>query len=456
MSIGSNKVGLERRLGLIATFSLVVGTIIGTGIFLKAGVMSQLLGQSSWVLIAWVVAGLLSSTGALAYAELGMLFPKAGGEYVYMREAYGDLAGFLWGWQRFWVSSPGSIAAYAVGAATFTAPLINLSVFGGTAGLAIIFILIFTVINCFEVTFGGRVQSFMTFFKIFLILFIALGIFGFSSTGTMAHLSETTDKAFNISAFGAAMLAALWAFDGWNNMPMVAGEIKNPSRNIPLALGLGVGTILVIYLLANFAYFYALPFSEALTANSKFNPQALPIATKASYTFLGPAGYSILAFAFMFSAVGAMNGSILSSSRVPFAMARDGLFFQAVGLLHPKTKTPIVSLIVQAILSIVLALSGTFDQLTDYVVFASWIFYALCTGSLFIFRKKHPNAERPYKALGYPVLPAIFILMTSLLLINTLITSPRESLTGLAIIAAGVPAFWYMRRTQRKAQQSLK
>lgn len=455
MSIGSHKVGLERRLGLVATFSLVVGTIIGTGIFLKAGVMSQLLGQSSWVLIAWVVAGLLSSTGALAYAELGMLFPKAGGEYVYMREAYGDLAGFLWGWQRFWVSSPGSIAAYAVGAATFTAPLVDLSVFGGTSGLAIIFILIFTMINCFEVTFGGRVQSFMTFFKIFLILFIAIGIFGFSTTGSMSHLQETSGQAFNISAFGAAMLAALWAFDGWNNMPMVAGEIKNPSRNIPLALGLGVGTILVIYLLANFAYFYALPFSEALTANSKFNPQALPIATKASYTFLGPAGYSILAFAFMFSAVGAMNGSILSSSRVPFAMARDGLFFQAVGLLHPKTKTPIVSLIVQAILSIVLALSGTFDQLTDYVVFASWIFYALCTGSLFIFRRKHPHAERPYKALGYPVLPAIFIIMTCLLLINTLITSPRESLTGLAIIAAGVPAFWYMKRTQRKAKQGL-
>lgn len=444
---------MKRKLGLLDTFSLVVGTIIGTGVFLKAGVMSQLLGQASWVLIAWVVAGILSSTGALAYAELGILFPKAGGEYVFMREAYGNLAGFLWGWQRFWVSAPGSIAAYSVGAATFAAPLMDLSYLGGTKGLAIIFILIFTVINCFEVTVGGRVNSFMTSLKIFLILFIGIGIFAFSATGSVSHIQEVGDKAFSISAFGAAMLAALWAYDGWNNMPMVAGEIKNPSRNIPLALMLGVGTILVIYLFANTAYFYALPFSEVLTANSKFHPEALPIATKASETFLGPAGYLILAFAFVFSAVGALNGSILTNSRVPYAMARDGLFFQAIGVLHPKSETPVLSLIIQAALSIALALSGTFDQLTDYVVFASWIFYALCTGSLFIFRRKYPEAERTYKAFGYPFLPAFFILLTIALLINTLITSPKESLLGLAIILAGVPAYWLMKKSKQNTSQ---
>lgn len=234
---------------------------------------------------------------------------------------------------------------------------------------------------------------------------------------------------------------------------MVAGEIKNPSRNIPLALILGVGTILVIYLFANTAYFYALPFSEALTANSKFHPDALPIATKASETFLGSSGFLILAFAFMFSAVGALNGSILTNSRVPFAMARDGLFFQAIGVLHPRSKTPILSLFVQAALSIALALSGTFDQLTDYVVFASWIFYALCTGSLFIFRRKYPDIARPYKAFGYPYLPIIFIVVTVVLLANTLITSPRESLLGLAIILAGVPAYWLMMKSKGPSVQ---
>jgi basic amino acid/polyamine antiporter, APA family len=393
------------------------------------------------------------STGALAYAELGILFPKAGGEYVYMREAYGDLAGFLWGWQRFWVSSPGSIAAYAVGAATFAAPLLDLGILGGKTGLAIVFILVFTFINCLQVSFGARVNAFMTFLKIFLILFIALGIFAFSKTGSFEHLNVISDKEFSVSAFGAAMLAALWAYDGWNNMPMIAGEVKNPSRNIPLALLLGVGTILVIYLVTNLAYFYALPFAQVLTANSKFNPDALPVATMASETFLGAAGYSLLAFAFMFSAMGAMNGSIMTNSRVPFAMARDGLFFKGLGVLHPKTETPIISLIVQAALSIILALSGTFDQLTDYVVFASWIFYALCTASLFVFRRKYPEAERTYKAFGYPILPLFFVATTIWLLINTLINSPIPSLIGLAIIAAGAPAYWYMKKSKQNTAQ---
>lgn len=434
------------------TFSLVVGTIIGTGVFLKAGVMSQVLGQASWVLMAWVLAGILSSTGALAYAELGMLFPRAGGEYVYMREAYGDLAGFLWGWQRVLISAPGSIAAYGVGAATFAAPLLGLSL-PGIKILAVAFILLFTVINCFEVTVGGRVQSVMTALKIFLILFIGFGIFAFSSTGSFAHLHAVGDQAFSFSAFGAAMLAALWAYDGWNNMPLVAGEVKNPSRNIPLALMMGVGTVLVVYLFVNSAYFYALPFSEALMANSKFHPEALPIATKASETFLGPAGYLILAIGFVFSAVGALNGSILSNSRVPFAMARDGLFFRSIGILHPKSATPIFSLWLQAVMSIGLALSGTFDQLTDYVVFASWIFYALCTGALFIFRRKHPQAERSYKAFGYPYLPIVFIIATGALLLNTLVTSPKESCIGLGIILAGVPAYGLLKKNKAAITQ---
>ena len=439
---------LSRRLGLIDSTSIVVGTIIGTGVFLKAAIMTSYLGSGTWVLLAWVLGGLLSLTGALAYAELGILFPKAGGEYVYLKEAYGDLVAFLYGWMRFWIGGPGSIAAYSVGSATFASKVFDISQLGGKSGLALIFIAGFTGLNCLAVSIGGRIQSIMTAVKVFMILFLIGGLF-ISPTSSMDNFSSTTTAFMGWSAFGSALLASLWAYDGWNNLPMVAGEIKNPSRNIPLALIAGMIIILAIYGSINFSYFYALPTAEVLSANSKLNPDALPVATKAATTFLGDSGIWFLSIAMLLSALGAMNGSMLTAARVPFALAKDGLFFKALAMVNPKNHVPVVSVLVQGLIAATLAMSGTFDQLTDYVVFSSWIFYALTIGALYIFRRKLPHAERSYKAWGYPFLPLFFMISSVLILLNTIITSPADTLKGLMIIGAGVPAFFILKKMKK-------
>jgi APA family basic amino acid/polyamine antiporter len=436
---------LERTLGFSASIAVVVGTIIGTGVFLKAAIMSQYVGSATWVLAAWAFAGLLSLAGALTYAEIGILFPRAGGEYVYIREAYGDLPAFLYGWQRFWIANPGTIAAYAVGAATFAQPLFSLDYLGGTKGFAILLIALFSSLNCLNTAFGGRLQTVITAIKVCMIFFILVGIFFVSSDVSLSRLTINSAVSPSISSFGMAVLAALWAYDGWNNLPMVAGEIKNPSRTIPLALGLGVLFIVIIYGLIHVSYFMSLPFSEVLSSNSNKNPTALPIAAKAAQSFMGPIGAWYLGIAMIFSAMGAMNGSIMTNARVPYAMAVDGLFLKFLGKLHAKTHAPYSSIFTQAILSCVLALTGTFDQLTDYVVFASWIFYALVTSSVFKFRQSHPDLARPYKVIGYPYLPMVFLVCALLLLLNTLWTSPRESTIGVALIALGVPVYYFLK-----------
>jgi APA family basic amino acid/polyamine antiporter len=444
---------LVRGLTPIHAGALVVGTVIGTGIFLKAGIMSQLVGSPQWMLAAWIVAGLLSFAGALVYAEIGSIFPKAGGEYVYIREAYGDLPGFLYGWMRFWVASPGSIAAYAVGGATFLEG-VNITLLKGIrTPLAVGFIVFFTGLNCLSVRSGGRVQTFVTSLKVIMIFGLTFGIFLLAPSGTMGNLvSHGSNGAWpGFAAFGSAVLAALWAYDGWNNMPMVAGEVQNPQRSIPLALIIGVGGVMLIYTLANIAYVYALPFGELLNANSKLNPQGVPVATKAAGVFLGSGGAVILSGAFFISAVGALNGSILTSSRIPYAMAQERMMPRFMSHVHPVTHVPVRSLLVQGGWATVLAISGTFDQLTDYVVFAGWVFYALAAISLIIFRRRMPDAPRGYRVFAYPWLPLFFALFAGALLLNTLITSPKESLTGLAFILSGVPVFLWIRRRDKVA-----
>ena len=442
---------LLRGLTLIDAISIVIGTIIGTGVFLKTSTMAILVGSPFYVLLAWVVAGLLSLTGALAYAELGSLMPDAGGEYVYLKEGYGDLWGFLYGWMRFWIGSPGSIAAYAVGAMTFMSGVIDMSFVGGKTTASVLVIIFFSLLNCLSVSFGGRLQAGMTALKIFMILGISFGIFLFSESGNFNHFIETKpgiDGFAGWSAFGSAVLAALWAYDGWCNLTMVAGEIKDPQKNIPRSLIIGMFSILAIYALANLAFFYALPLAEILNANSSANPDALPVATKAALTFLGTSGVALLSAAFVFSALGAMNGSILTGSRVPFAMARDGLFFKKLASVNETTHVPIVSILVQACLAISLALTGTFDQLTDYVVFSSWIFYAMVTGVVFVLRKKRLHDQRAYKAFGYPFVPLIFIILGVLLLINTILTNPGATMVGLAFILSGIPCYFFFKKTK--------
>ena len=459
---------LIRGLTGFDTTALVVGTVIGTGVFLKAAVMAQQVGTPTLVLAAWVAAGALSLAGALAYAELGAMLPEAGGEYVYLRESYGEAAGFLFGWQRFIVSGSASIASIASGFAIFLAAFLPLGdvwvrreltllghsfewQFGERQVVAVAAILLLSGVNCFTVVVGGRVQSALTLLKIGGIAFVVLGILFFGRTADWSHL-RSPDGApawSGFAAFGTAMLAALWAYDGWNNMPMAAGEVKDPGRSIPRALIFGMLIVMAIYCLANLAYFYALPLDEVKTSNSTLHRAALPVASKAAITFLGEYGGKLVAIAFVISALGALNGSILSNARVPFAMARDGYFPEALAELSSLTRVPVRVIVVQAFWSCVLAVSGSYDQLTDCLLFAAWIFYGLTTSAVFVLRRRRPDAPRPYRTLGYPWVPALFLLVSGWLVVNTLVERPVESVTGIVLILAGLPVYAWFRSARR-------
>lgn len=460
------RVQLVRGLTLTDTTALVVGTVIGTGVFIKSAIMAQDAGSPLLVLAAWVAAGLLSLAGALTYAELGAMLPHAGGEYVYLRRSYGELAAFSFGWMRFVVAGSGSIAILGVGFATFLAAIVPLDAvwaqatygvlgrtmewrFGLTQLVAILAILFFAVVNCLTVVVGGRVQTALTILKVGGIGVIVVGIAGASATADWSHLASPPDATSGgAAAFGLAMLAALWAYDGWNNMPMAAGEVRDPGRNVPRALIGGMVAIMAIYCAANLAYFYALPWGEVLTSNSTAHRDALPVATKAAQTAFGESGGKLMSIVFVLSALGALNGSTLAGARVPFAMARDGLFPARAAALSDRTRVPAAAVLMQAGWACVLAASGTYDQLTDYVVFASWIFYGLVTSAVFVLRVRAPELPRPYRTLGYPVVPLVFVLVALWLVINTLINRPVESVAGLVVIALGLPVYWYFRATR--------
>jgi APA family basic amino acid/polyamine antiporter len=463
--------GLVRSLTLADTTALVVGTVIGTGVFLKTAVMAQEVGSPGLVLAAWVAAGLLSLAGALTYAELGAMLPHAGGEYVYLRHSYGEAAAFAFGWMRFFVAGSGSIAVLGTAFAIFLSAFVPLTsvwvesrftLLGqaivwqlGTKQLvAVAAIVLFSAVNCLSVAYGGRVQSILTVLKLAGIAVVVGGVFLLSQTGSWSHLAGPAGAASarGAAAFGTAMLAALWAYDGWNNMPMAAGEVRNPGRSIPFALIAGMIVVTLVYCLANLAYFFALPFGEVVTSNSTRFREALPVATKAAQTFLGDWGGRVVSIAFILSTLGALNGSILSNARVPFAMARDGVFFASMASVSPRTHVPVWSIVVQAIWSCLLALSGTYDQLTDYVIFASWIFYGLVTSSVFVLRRKLADAPRPYATLGYPLVPLVFVVTAAWLVVNTLTERPVESVAGLALIAAGLPFYFHFRRQRQRRE----
>lgn len=454
---------LIRGLTLTDTTALVIGTVIGSGIFIKTAIMTQEAGSPLVVLLAWVAAGILSLAGALTYAELGALLPHAGGEYVYLRKAYGEVAAFFYGWMRFVVGSTGSIAIIATGFATFLSAVYPLETvwfrsefkfvgdapikwqFGTLQLTAILAIWAISLVNSFTVAFGGKVQSLLTVLKIGGLLAVIFGVFFFAGTPRWSNLATPagTPAWGGVGVFGAALLAALWAYDGWNNMPMAAGEVKDPGRNVPRALIFGMIVVTIIYCLVNLAYFYALPYAEVVTSNSTKYRDALPIAAKTAISAFGSFGGKLIAVSFIISALGALNGSVLTGARVPYAMANDGVFFSKAAFLNEKSRVPVYAILIQAIWASVLAISGTFDQLSDYVVFASFIFYALTTSAVFILRKKMKDVPRPYKTLGYPYVPAAFILMSVLLLINTLIKRPDESVAGLVLIFMGIPVYLY-------------
>ena len=424
---------LVRGLGPWQAAAIVVGTIIGTGVFLKTALMTQLGGSAAWVLAAWGVAGLLSFAGAMTYAELGGMFPKAGGEYVYLREGYGPGFGFLFGWNRFWIATPGSIAAYAVGSSTFLAPVLP---FDAQVPVALVLIVAFTALNCINVRSGGNLNALLTGLKVVVIAVVAFGAF-LAPIGSIDHVTSGGGPFPGWSAFGAMVLAALWAYDGWNNLPMAAGEVRDAQKNVPRATIYGMFIVLAIYAIVNLGYFHALSLDEIITSASATYPKAPAVAAKAASSFLGDTTSTLFAIAITFCALSAMNGSMLTGARVPYAMATDGLAPRVLGTVSAGARIPIVSVLVQGVIACAFALSGTFDQLTEAVVFSSWMFYALNAGTVLMLRRREPDRERAFRVPGYPVVPIVFVVLSLLLLVNTIITSWKLSSIGLGITALG-------------------
>ncbi len=445
--------GLVRGLGPWAAASLVVGTIIGTGVFLKTAAMAQHGPSPGWILAAWGAAGLLSLFGAMTYAELGGMFPAAGGEYVYLRRGYGPLMGYLYAWNRFWIATPGSIAAYAVGASIFLGDATSagaIDAIGGKPVLAVGLIGVFTAVTCLDVRSGGRLQAAMTVLKVAMVAGLAAGAL-LTPRGSWGHLGGGAGFP-GWSAFGAMVLAALWAYDGWNNLPMAAGEVRDPSRNLPRAIVGGALIVFVVYALVNLGYFHAVPMAEILS--SAPNVDGAPsVAAKAGMQFFGDLTLALFAAAMAFSALSAMNGSMLTGARVPYAVATDGLAPKALAHLS-RRRIPITAVLVQGALSCVYALGGGFDFLTDAVVFASWMFYALNAGSVLLLRRREPDRPRPFRVPGFPIVPTIYVALSALLLASTVYTKPLVSAIGLGTTALGGLVYAVFYRPRRASSRS--
>ena len=443
---------LKRDLGVWGAASIVVGTVIGSGIFLVPKSMVQNVGSAEMVIFVFIFGGLLSLAGALTYAELSAAMPEAGGEYVYLREAYGPFFAFLYGWTQMWVAKSGSIATLATAFFTYMAnffpalegvitefhlPLLGLLTIKTGQIFAMVVIGLLGWLNYFGVKVGGNVQIGVTVVKVGLIaLLIVVGLT--FSGGNMANFSSSVPAPGGVAGFFAALVAALWAYDGWNNVSMVSSEVKNPQRNLPLALVYGTVAVMAIYILANLAYFYVLSASEVAGSDR--------VAAAMMRKVWGAGGANAVSIAAMISIFAALNGSILTGARVPYAMARDRLFFRSIGDVHPKYFTPANSIIALTAWSMVLILSGGYDQLFTYVIFASWILYGMATASVLVLRRKRPDLPRPYRAVGYPVVPIVFVLVAAALIVSTLQKSPRESLLGLGIMATGIPFYLYWKR----------
>ena len=453
---------LTRGVGPWAAIAVNVANMIGTGVFLKTRVMTCNVGHARTVLLVWIAAGLLSLAGTFSYSEIAAMMPEAGGDYIYLRRAYGRLTGFLFGWMSVAVARTGSQAALAVGLAIFMnvalggvleAWQIRSDVLGvrfhisGLTLVALAAIWAVALINCASVVAGGRTTLIVTIAKVVLEFGEGLAAFLFAP-GHWSNLGASgldgtcegvaASARGGVAGFGAAMLGALWAYDGWNNVASLAGEIRNPQRNLPRAFIGGMLVVGALYLFVNIAYYYALTPVEIASV-----PASSSVATEVLKRFLGPIAVSVTAVALMVSSFGSLHSSALASSRIPFAMARDGLFFRGLAKLSPRSNVPARAVVAEAAWGSVLALSGSYDALTDSVVFVSWAFYGLSMASLFIFRRTLPEAPRPYRALGYPVVPLMFLLATGALLVNTFVAEPRQALQGVAVLLAGLPFYWW-------------
>jgi APA family basic amino acid/polyamine antiporter len=419
-------------------------------------------GTPGRVIAVWIVAGLLSLAGALTYAELAAMWPRAGGEYVFIRNAYSPRLAFLFGWMRFVASGAGSLAALALGFAIFLNVLLTGALdvtyfsldlrgyripFGNLQVVALSAIAFVTIVNCASVSLGGKFATTLTAIKVGSIVALGVGVLLFARGSWTNFLLPDTGGACEgvagaerggSAGFAAAMLGALWAYNGWNEMTFVSGEVKHPRRNIPLALTIGMIVCMVLYVFVNTTYFYVL--TPTNVANV---PATSSVAAVVVESFLGSIAVSLIAAAMMISTLGALHTSTMANSRIPFAMAHDGLFPKQLAHVSERTHVPVRALAVQGVWAGVLALSGSYDTLTDYVIFVNWIFFGLVIVSVFFIRRRVPKSEGAYRAWGYPVVPLLFLLTTSWLLIRTFITSPVRSLIGLALVALGIPIYYY-------------
>ena len=430
---------LDRVLSLLDATMINAGGIIGSGIFMVPATVAFFTGSSSLFFLVWILGGIISLFGALSVAELGAAMPQAGGQYVYLNEAYGPIWGYLYGWSAVAVINTASIAAVGVAFSEYLGfffPISDASI----KGIAVVTIVLLTIINIVDVKSGARFQNLFTLSKlgaIFGIILLGLVMEG----GTNQNLSPIfSDKPFIglIGPLGLAMVSVLWTFDGWIFITYVAGEVKNPGRNIPLSLIFCMLIVVSVYLLLNYVLLFILGFT-GMNGSER-------VVSDAASVFLGNKGAAVVTLIILISLIGANNGFVLSSARINYAMARDKLFFNQAAQIHSRFKSPANALIIQCVWACLLTFTGTFNQLITYIIFTSWIFYGMSAGAVIILRKKKPDMDRPYKTPAYPWIPIIFIFFAIFLTINTIMEAPRDATIGAGIILAGLPLYYYWKK----------
>ena len=444
---------LVRGLGAWDGALLTIGAVVGTGIFMTAGDIAKSLPYPGLILLVWLAGGLLTVAGALTYAELGVLFPRAGGMYHFLREAYGPLPGFLFGWASFLVIMSGGIAAIAVGFGEYLGSFVpwfstqhvllavplgawRWTLSGGQVAAAAA-ILVLTAVNYIGLREGASVQNLLTVLKVGAVVgFVALGLLVVPKV--QPALQALPPSAGVVTAFGVGLIAVLWSYDGWYGLVLSAGEVRQPERNLPRGLLWGTAAVMVMYTLLNVVYLRALPVA-AVAASPR-------IGEAAAAALFGAVGARLVSLVVLVSSFGCLAASILYAARIYLPMAQDGLFFRALADVHPRYRTPGRSLLAQGVWSALLALSGTYSQLYTYSMFAAMAFHVATGAAVFVLRRTRPELPRPYRVWGYPVVPALFILASSLLVANTLAERPLESLWGLGLVALGLPAYAYWRR----------
>ncbi len=460
----SNIETLKPKVGLRAATFLVVSVIIGSGVFKKIAPMAQELGSPWLIILCWVLAGFISLAGALSTAEMVSMFPNSGGEYYYFQKIYGRFFSFLYGWASFTVIKTAAISALAYIFAQSLNSLFPLPVMGTDASfmgialfqnlsikiLASVLIILLTLLNYRGVQFAEKLSSLLTYLMLAgIIVFIIVGFA--SGKGSYHNLTSTSTLAKHaapqgwnlIKALFIASLGAFWGYEGWNNIAYIGEEVKKPKRNLPLALGVGTIIVIVTYVLLNILFVYILPIDYFIGLNATPNKIA---AVEVAGQISGQIGMTLIAGLIVVTTLNSTNSSILMSARIMYAMARDKMFFKSAASVHPKYNTPDIALFIQAFWAIMLVFSGTFDQLTDMLVFASFLFYGSTALGVIILRIKHPEIERKYKVIGYPFVPAIFCLFCVSLFISTVINQPYSAIWGLSLIATGLPVYYWLNK----------